>query len=253
MPGSTGFSSRRLPATSDVRCRTECRKLVPVRIGQCGAGGRTMQHIDIQAWSRREHYLVYRQLDQPHFNMCANVDVTTLCGALKKRGVSFTVGVLYLLTRTANDIPAFRYRMRGDDVIEHDVVHPATTVLGDDGLFGFCTLDYVDSAASFANAASETMEKAKRQPTLEEDPRDDVIFSTAIPWVSFTSFAHPTHLHPVDSIPRLAWGKRFEDGDRLKMPLSVQGHHAMMDGVHMGQFYERAQDYLSAAEDLFAS
>lgn len=210
-----------------------------------------MHYIDIKTWSRREHYLLYRQLDQPHFNMCANVDVTTFYATLKKRGVSFTVAVLYLLTRTANDIPAFRYRMRGDDVIEHDIVHPATTVLGDDGLFGFCTLDYEADFSSFAAAASATVERAKREPTLNEAPRDDVIFSTAIPWVSFTSFAHPTHLHPVDSIPRLAWGKRFEEGDRLKMPLSVQGHHAMMDGLHMGQFYERAQAYLSA-EDLFS-
>jgi chloramphenicol O-acetyltransferase len=32
-------------------------------------------------------------------------------------------------------------------------------------------------------------------------------FYTAIPWVSFTSFAHPMNLQPADSIPRFAWGK----------------------------------------------
>jgi len=30
----------------------------------------------------------------------------------------------------------------------------------------------------------------------------------------------------------------------LKMPLSVQGHHAIMDGIHMGRYYETLQDYL---------
>jgi chloramphenicol O-acetyltransferase type A len=67
---------------------------------------------------------------------------------------------------------------------------------------------------------------------------------TAIPWVSFTSFMHPMHLHPADSVPRFAWGKFFEDGTLLKMPLSVQGHHALMDGIHMGRFYAEVQDYL---------
>jgi len=67
---------------------------------------------------------------------------------------------------------------------------------------------------------------------------------TAIPWVSFTSFMHPLHVHPVDSIPRFAWGKTFEEGKCLKMPLSVQGHHAVMDGVHVGKFYGELKGYL---------
>jgi chloramphenicol O-acetyltransferase type A len=28
------------------------------------------------------------------------------------------------------------------------------------------------------------------------------------------------------------------------MPLSVQGHHALMDGLHVGRYYEIAQTYL---------
>ena len=32
---------------------------------------------------------------------------------------------------------------------------------------------------------------------------------------------HPMHFHPVDSIPRFAWGKYFQEGDTLRMPLSV--------------------------------
>jgi chloramphenicol O-acetyltransferase type A len=66
---------------------------------------------------------------------------------------------------------------------------------------------------------------------------------TAIPWVSFTSLMHPLDF-PVDSVPRISWGKFFEDGELLKMPLHVQAHHALMDGIHMGRFYAKVQDYL---------
>lgn len=208
-----------------------------------------MKYIDLGTWSRREHYRLYRHFDQPHFNMCANVDLTAFYPALKERGITFTVGVLYVLARAANDVAAFRYRMRGDDVVEHETVHPATTVLSDDASFSFCSIDYVANLPTFVTSATESILAAKQQPTLTgELSRDDLLFTTGIPWVSFTSFAHPTHLHPADSIPRLAWGKRFMDGDRLKMPLSVQGHHAMMDGLHMGQYYERVEDYLSEPE-----
>ena len=56
---------------------------------------------------------------------------------------------------------------------------------------------------------------------------------TAIPWVSFTSFSHPIHLAAADSVPRFALGKIIEEGESLKMPLDVQGHHALMDGLHV--------------------
>ena len=55
---------------------------------------------------------------------------------------------------------------------------------------------------------------------------------------------HALDLSSVDSVPRFAWGKFFEDGEFLKMPLSVQAHHALMDGIHVGRFYAKVQDYL---------
>jgi chloramphenicol O-acetyltransferase type A len=75
---------------------------------------------------------------------------------------------------------------------------------------------------------------------------------TPIPWVSFTSFMHPIHMHPVDSGPRFAWGKLFEDGESLKMPLSVQGHHALVDGVHVGRFNAQVQSYLNHPDSILA-
>jgi chloramphenicol O-acetyltransferase type A len=85
----------------------------------------------------------------------------------------------------------------------------------------------------------------------EDQGRDDLLFMTAIPWVSFTSFMHPLKLYPADSVPRFAWGKFFQDGKSLKMPLSVQGHHAVMDGLHVGRFYEEIQTYLNQPEIIF--
>jgi len=55
-------------------------------------------------------------------------------------------------------------------------------------------------------------------------------------------------MDPVDSVPRFAWGKYFEEGQFLKMPLSVQGHHALMDGLHMGRYYAEVQEYLHEPE-----
>ena len=204
-----------------------------------------MRKIDISTWERRDHFNFLRTFDMPHFNMCANVDVTALYPAMKGHDATFTIAMIYLIARTANDIPEFRHRMKADDVVEMDVIHPSCTILLDNNLFTFCNMEYDEDFTTFAPAAAERIAYVKEHPTLDnERPIEELVFMTAIPWVSFTSFRHPMHLSPVDSIPRFAWGKFFAEGDRLKMPLSVQGHHALLDGFHMGQFYAAIQDYL---------
>ena len=204
-----------------------------------------MRYIDMQTWSRREHFKALSTFDYPHFNMCANVDLTTFFPFVKQRGFSSTVALVYVLSRAANAIPEFRCRIRAGEVVEHEIVHPSTTILTDEDLFSFCTMDYIENFSEFAARAGERIAYMKEHPTLEDEPgQDDLLFMTSIPWVSFTSFMHPLHWHPVDSVPRFAWGKFFEDGERLKMPLSVQGHHGLMDGIHMGRLYAEVQDYL---------
>ena len=96
-----------------------------------------MRTIDMQTWPRREHFKIFNSFDQPHFNMCANVDLTTFYRVVKQSGISFTSAIVYVLARASNDIPEFRYRIRGESVVEYEVVHPSATILVDDDLFSF--------------------------------------------------------------------------------------------------------------------
>jgi len=207
--------------------------------------------IDPEAWPRRRHFELFSAYAYPYFNLCADVDVAPLVrarAACRARS-SFTVHLVYALARAANGIPEFRYRIRGDDVIEHAVVHPATTILAEDDLFAFCFFDYVEDVAAFVHSATEAIERARRDPSVDDPPdRDDFLFMTAIPWISFTSLMHPVPLSPPDSVPRIAWGRFRVDGERRPMPLAVHAHHGLMDGIHAGRFYERVQCLIDDAK-----
>ena len=203
-----------------------------------------MRIIDLQTWRRREHFQLFKTWDHPHFSMCANVDLSAFYPYVKEHNISISVAIVYLITRTANAIPEFKYRIRPEAVVEHELVHPSTTILARDDLFTFCWFDYCESFPAFYASAVESISTAKMHPMLENIPgRDDFLYMTAIPWVSFTSFIHPMHLRPPDSVPRFAWGKFFQDGEHLLMPLGVQAHHALMDGFHMGRFYSIIQEH----------
>ncbi|MEN6370181.1 MAG: chloramphenicol acetyltransferase [Thermotogota bacterium] len=205
------------------------------------------RRIDLERWPRREAFELFRGLGFPYFNLTADVDVGPLREAVRACGASFTVALVYVLARAANEVPEFRQRTCGVGVIEHAAVHPSITVLADDGTFRFVTLKYEEAFGCFAADAKLRIERARRAESLWSEPdRDDLLFMTAIPWVAFTGMIHPVPLDSPDSVPRIAWGKYRDVGGRLAMPLNVQAHHALVDGIHVGYFFGRVEQLLAS-------
>jgi chloramphenicol O-acetyltransferase type A len=208
-----------------------------------------MRKIDPSSWPRRRRFETFIEFDHPHFSLCANVDITRYAARTKQQGISRTIAIAHLLAAAANQVAELRLRIRSEEgsliVVEHEVVHPSFVVLTPAELFSFCTVPFSASLDDFAVAAEHCMKAAEQTPVLEDEPgQDDLVFMTSIPWVSFTSLTHPIRLSPVDSTPRMAWGKFFPEGERLHMPLSLQAHHSLVDGVHVGKFFDEVQHRL---------
>jgi len=210
-----------------------------------------MKKIPLENWPRKDHYLFFRDFENPYFSLCADMDITNFLLLIKDNEISFTAAIMYLVARVANGIPEFRQRVRDTGPIEHEVVHPSATILSKDDLFTFCTALYQENFLAFIQETELEILRIKTEPSLEEKIQDDsMLFMTSIPWVSFTGFMHPVKLSPADSVPRFAWGKFREEGQKTVMPLAVQGHHALMDGLHAGLFYEEFQRLLDFPEEL---
>lgn len=204
-----------------------------------------MKILDTENWNRKDHFNYFRQLDYPHFNICTNLDITKLYKYIKENRLPFFITALFMSTKATNSVKELRYRLRGDKVVEHETVSPSFTVLTEGDVFSFCTSKFTDNYRSFKADASEAMEKVKNNVSMEDEPgRDDLLYVTSIPWVSFTSITHPIKMNPADCIPRISWGKFFEEYDRVKLPFSLQVHHALADGVHVGQYFSNLQEYV---------
>ncbi len=208
-----------------------------------------MKYIHIDNWKRKDHYNYFKEFSYPHFNICGNVDITKTHKYIKDMDLPFFITILYAATKTANSIKEFRYRIREEKVVEHETVDPSFTVMTEDEAFSFCTVKYVNEFSNFKEDASARLEKAKKSINIEDEPgRDDLLFISSIPWVSITSINHPIQMNPVDCIPRITWGKYFEDDGKIKLPLSVQAHHALVDGLHVGMYFNKLQEILDNPE-----
>jgi chloramphenicol O-acetyltransferase type A len=198
--------------------------------------------IDLDAWGRREPFDLFRSFGCPFLGVTAPVDITPLRAALKRAEISFTIGWVHTIARAANAVDALRQRLDGEGVVEYPTIHPAITVLTQSDQFAFCTLPYEEDLRAFASEAATRIDAAKRSESLYTEPdRNDFLFMTAIPWVSFTGFFHPMTLDPTDSVPRLAWGRFTEEKGRTTIPLNVQAHHALVDGIHVGAFFRNVE------------
>lgn len=204
--------------------------------------------IDMAHWDRKEHFSYFRTMDYPQFDICAPVDITNFLRFIKNGGLPFYHAMVFAATTAANGVKNLRYRIRNGSVVEHDSLHPSFTSMDQDSLlFKYVTVDINGDMNAFINAARE---KERTQKGLfgngRDEPRDDLVYLTCIPWVSFTHISHTIKLNRDDSIPRIAWGKYYTEGDRSLLPLSVQVNHALADGVHIGQYFTGLQAYLDS-------
>jgi chloramphenicol O-acetyltransferase len=217
-----------------------------------------MRVIEQESWPRREHFHLYSGFEFPHVNICVQIDITDLWANRARTGASPTATLVYTITRAANRVPELRQRIRGDQVVEHEVVHPLITVLGDDDLFGVVTLTYDACFATFASQADDSLARAKEGVSLDQFPhdqdakfpRDDLLSITILPWLAFTSFAI-TRKPQVDCIPLLAFGKVQAVGGRYLLPFFVNFHHALADGLHVARFIKYIEEEAQALAGSF--
>ena len=212
-------------------------------------------NLDLASWSRRQLFDFFRGYDQPYFNVCTQLDVTKLLQVLQDRpgtGVSLTYH--YFALRVANEVEPFRYRLRDDQVLVYDVVHGGSTVLLPNDSFSFAYFDYTEDFEQFIGGAKQAIDSVRNgDGVLRPTPRDDLIYCTILPWFSFTSFAHARNSNRGLSVPRLAFGKFLKENGRVHLPLSVEVHHALMDGLHVGIFLNRLQEALLEPESFISS
>jgi chloramphenicol O-acetyltransferase type A len=206
------------------------------------------RHLDIEGWPRRAAFHFFLDYEDPWFSVCAPVDVTALadlCSA--DRELSFGTACLYTLLRAANECEAFRYRLDGGRVLVHDRVHVGTTTLYDDERLAFIYFDYDPDFRAFRDSAV----RARRDGADDtgalspQDGRTDLIHFSALPWIPFTSVTHPRPRRRGGSVPKVMWGRYGRDLGRALMPVSVEAHHGLMDGVHVGRYFQLVEALLA--------
>lgn len=203
------------------------------------------QKINIEEWSRKDHFNFFSQFEEPFFGLTVNIDCTKAYAHCKANGHSFFLYYLYQCLKAVNETEAFRYRIINKEVFLYDVVNASPTINRPDGTFGFAYMPYQPTFEQFVETANVEMDRVRNSKGLEPAlSGENVVHFSSIPWIKFTSLTHARAFSYPDSIPKISFGKASDEEGKMLMPVSVNGHHGLMDGWHVSQFVERFQKNL---------
>lgn len=199
--------------------------------------------IDMEHYHRREHFNYYRSLAYPYAGITADVDVTELYNYCKDCECSFTLAFLHAAALAADKVPEFRRRILNGKIIEYENCPTSHIEMREDESICYCTLHHDMPWKEYIVYAQNQQQLARSGGVFQED--DEVLgyyFVSIIPWLHYSALLQPAACGD-ESNPRITWGKFKQDNNgRLKLPLSILAHHALVDGIHIARFYENISE-----------
>ncbi len=195
--------------------------------------------MDLSRYPRRRLLECFRHHPLPVLAISTAIDISGFSAAHQSRGLRFYSSLCCLISRVINDNACFRHRLVDGVLVDFPVVHPSITVALDDDSFSFADGThrgvFRDDYASIRAAIAA----ARAQPN--QDFRHNLnnrFFLTHLPWLSFTGIQHP-YTPAYGSIPLISTGRSFSQENRELLPIAVQAHHALVDGLHVARLLEQ--------------
>ena len=200
--------------------------------------------IDEKTWKRAMHCMVFRNSVEPAFCVTFELDITNFLPKVKEKNYSFTMAMIYAVSKCANEIEEFRYRFLDGKVVLFDRIDTAFTYLNKETeLFKVVNVPMCDSMEEYVSLALKTAEKQKEYFTGPLG--NDVFQFSPMPWVSYTHISHTNSGKKDNATPLFDWGRFYEKDGKILLPFSVQAHHSFVVGLHIGKLYELVQKYVN--------
>lgn len=205
------------------------------------------QYLDMEHYRRKSHFAYFCGLAYPYVGITAEVEITDLLHMVKEKQLPFFLTFCYCVSRAANGVPEFRQRIQDGAVIEYENCRTSHTVALEDETYCYCVLDSDMPFADFIRYAVKEQDRARGEKKISDDEQEgkELIFISTLPWLSYLSLIQPVPM-PADSNPRITWGKYEQKKEKTVMPVSVLCHHALVDGRHIAEFYEKLQEQMKA-------
>lgn len=209
-----------------------------------------MRHIiNLDNWERKDNFLFFREFVNPCLSVTTEIDCTDAMNRAKERGESFFLYCLYAVLKASNEVKEFRYRVEEEEIVYYDTVDAMTPIkVNDDGKFVIVRIAYHEDfnlfykeAKKIIGSVSEDTNPYEAEYKLSSTKHYDVIQLSATPNMYFTSISYTQRECKLYNYPLTNVGKVVTREGRKVLPFAMNVHHGLVDGFHIGLFFERIE------------
>ena len=201
------------------------------------------KEINPQESIRANAFSMWMSSPMPMVTLVKTFDVTRLIKASKKSGIKFNVLMCWCIGKAAKDIKEFYLLPENGKLFQFDQFAINVIVENCKGDISSCDIPYSNDLEQFnrdyhkltAQAASEC-----KSSFLE----DYMIIGTST-LVQTELDCIVNQYSGKFNNPFLAWARYHKGWFKTTLPISLQFHHAQMDGGHAARFLERLQKEIS--------
>ncbi len=201
------------------------------------------KEVDIENWKRKEHYSVYRTALKCGFSLTIKLEIAPVIQFIKAKNYKLYPVMIYLIAKAVNTHAEFKMAKKGEKLIVWDRVDPVFTILHPETeTFSALSTAYDDDLTVFLAQYNEIYKAYEHDLSFSPAPMPENHFNiSALPWVNFEAFnlniADFTDYFP----PSFTLGKYQKVGEEVFIPLAIQVHHAVCDGIHVGKLIDTLQ------------
>lgn len=207
-----------------------------------------MKIIDPETWNRKEHFDFFSNMASPYFGFTAEVDCTEAYSTVKAKGYSFFSYYLHKSMIAINSVDELKTRIIDDQIVLFDTIHAGSTIARADGTFGFSYIPFSEDFELFNSELQKEIKAVQNSTGIRihnDQLGKDLIRHSTIPWNSFSALLHPTNFDKTESVPKVTFGRFSIRDGRKYLPVSVEAHHGLADGLHIAKYLEEFQRQLN--------
>ena len=195
--------------------------------------------IQPQESSRAEAFRLWMSSPMPMVTLVKTLDVGRLVKYHRKSGIKFTVLLCWCIGKAASEIEEFYLLPTEGKLFRYDRLAINVIVENCKGGINSCDIPFSDDLQQFnRDYLSMTAQTAKecKSTTLEDYM---IIGTSAIVQTELDCIVN--QYSGIFNNPFLAWSKYRKRLFKTTLPVSLQFHHAQMDGSHAARFLNGLQ------------
>ena len=204
--------------------------------------------INPQETSRAEAFSMWMSSPQPMVTVVKTFDVSRLRKASRKTGIKFNVLLCWCICKAASSIEEFYLLPEPGHLCRYDKLAVNVIVQNAKGGITLCDVPYSEDIRQFNADYLQITSQAARtcQSTSLEDAM--IIGTSALPQTELDMIVN--QYSGRWNNPFLAWGKYRKGWFKTTLPISMQFHHAQMDGMQACRFLNNLQEEIKIPRTL---